>query len=158
MASMSPPVLRSMTASAPYFTAIFSFSISASRSTMSLDVPRLTLIFTDSPSPMAAGSAPWTGLWGAHMRPDAIPFLMNSGLTFSFSAICFIRGVTSPLRATSMMVLIVNRACIGWNRLLRFHQRPGSSSMSSRVRRSTSLFSRPSSNPALEQMTYLRTS
>ena len=109
MASMSPPVLRSITASAPYLMATWSFWSSASRSTMSLEVPRLTLIFTESPSPMAAGSGSWAGLQGAQMRPEAIPLRMNSGLTFSFSAIFFIMGVISPLRAVSIMVLIADR-------------------------------------------------
>jgi len=106
MASMSPPVLRSMTASAPYLRATWSFCSSESRSTISLEVPRLTLIFMDSPSPMAAGSASWTGLCGAQMRPEAIPLRMNSSETPSFLAISFIRGDTSPLRACSMMVLM----------------------------------------------------
>ena len=117
MASMSPPVLRSMTASAPYFRATWSFWSSASRSTMSLEVPRLTLILTESPSPMAAGSGSCAGLQGAQMRPEAIPLRMNSGLTFSLSAIFFIIGVISPLRAVSIMVLIADRIRISRARL-----------------------------------------
>ena len=57
MASMSPPVLRSITASASYLMATLSFSSSVSRSAMSRDVPRLTFTFTESPSPIAAGLA-----------------------------------------------------------------------------------------------------
>ncbi len=55
MALMSPPVDRSMMVSAPAATETLTFASSRSRSTRSLDVPMLALIFVLSPLPIARG-------------------------------------------------------------------------------------------------------
>ena len=52
---VSPHELKSMIASAPMSTALFTFSISMSRSVQSLDVPRLTFIFVLSFVPIPLG-------------------------------------------------------------------------------------------------------
>ena len=54
--SMLPPVDRSITVSAPYFTAMRSFSISPSASDDTCELPMLALIFTRATLPIAIGS------------------------------------------------------------------------------------------------------
>ena len=103
---MSPPVERSITASAPYFTAMSILRISGSMSGMSRDVPMLALTFTESPSPTAAGMGSWAGLQGMTMRPAAMPSMTNLSVTPSLSAIFLILWSDSPRAACSMMVLI----------------------------------------------------
>ena len=79
---------------------------------------------------------------------------MNSGLTFSFSAIFFIIGVISPLRAVSIMVLISDRLRIVSSTLK-------SQSVDHMSLQETSVTSRPlrlSANPLFEKMTSLRSS
>ena len=57
IAARSPPVDRSMIASAPYLTAILAFWISAETSESSVDVPMLALILVRSPLPTPSGTA-----------------------------------------------------------------------------------------------------
>ena len=56
IASRSPPVLRSMTVSAPYFRQICSFSSSASISLLRLELPIFALILVLASLPIAIGS------------------------------------------------------------------------------------------------------
>ncbi len=56
MASMSPPVERSMTVSAPASTATLSLQSSISGSLRSFEVPRLAFVLVLRPRPMASGT------------------------------------------------------------------------------------------------------
>ena len=56
MVSRSPPVLRSMTVSAPYFRQICSFLNSASISLLRLELPIFALILVLASLPIAIGS------------------------------------------------------------------------------------------------------
>src|SRR2546423_15502449 len=72
MPSMFPPVDRSITVSAPYLTAILSFSISPFASDDTCELPMLALIFTRATLPIAIGSsapARWWILAGVVQRP-----------------------------------------------------------------------------------------
>ena len=62
---------------------------------------------------MAAGSGLWIGLQGATILPETIPFLTNSSLTLSFSAIFLIKGVMPDL--ASSMMLIASRIVLHGN-------------------------------------------
>ncbi|MBA7568602.1 hypothetical protein ES708_10333 [subsurface metagenome] len=93
------PVLKSMTVSAPYFTAILAFSNSSLISHTRLLEPMLALIFTSKPSPMPIGSISRLLDFGTIIRPFAIPFRTNSTSTCSFLATNSISLVILPSRA-----------------------------------------------------------
>ena len=97
MASMSPPVLRSMMASAPYRTASLALASSSSTFTLSREVPRLTFTLTRRPSPMPHGVAPWIGLSGMTTLPEATSLRSFSGSILSFLATASISSVGPPL-------------------------------------------------------------
>src|SRR3972149_5844459 len=58
ISSMLPPVLRSMTVSAPYFSANLSFSNSPSTSEVTAELPMFALIFTAATVPIPIGCEP----------------------------------------------------------------------------------------------------
>src|SRR3989304_5455179 len=74
ISSMLPPVLRSMTVSAPYFSANLSFSNSPSTSEGTAEVPMVALILTVATAPLPACSArpPYAG-------PSVTPTLTRVG-------------------------------------------------------------------------------
>src|SRR5256885_8566791 len=63
MPSMFPPVDKSITVSAPYLTAILSFSISPFASDDTCELPMLALIFTRATLPIAIGSSAPARWW-----------------------------------------------------------------------------------------------
>ena len=74
MPSMLPPVDRSMTVSAPRWTAVCSFSSSPSAVPVTAELPMLALILQAEATPIAIGSrrfSRWTLLAGMTMRPRA---------------------------------------------------------------------------------------
>src|ERR687883_297284 len=69
---MSPPVERSITVSAPYFTQTRSFSSSASMSLVTALLPMFALILQVAAKPMAIGSSSgWFTFAGMIIRPRA---------------------------------------------------------------------------------------
>ncbi len=72
--SRFPPVERSITVSAPHFSAHLSFSTSSSVPEETGDAPMLALIFVSDARPIAIGSSlyfRWTLLAGIIIRPAA---------------------------------------------------------------------------------------
>jgi hypothetical protein len=94
------PVDRSMTVSAPHFTAQRSLSTSVPISDSTAELPMFALIFTRKLRPMIIGSVSgWLMFAGRIARPRAISSRTNSGATFSRIATNFISWVTMPRRA-----------------------------------------------------------
>ena len=91
-----------MTVSAPYFTAMPSFSISPLMSDETAELPMLALILTLATLPIAIGSsdpARCRTLAGMMSRPIAISSRIVSGDSSSRSATKRIASVISPRRA-----------------------------------------------------------
>ena len=107
MASMSPPVERSMTASAPASMATRSLSISSGRLAWSAEVPILALILVESPWPIALASKACNLFFGITTEPSATLQRISSGDTRSYFAAWTISGVVSPLLADSSCVMII---------------------------------------------------
>jgi len=105
---MSPPVLRSMSASAPYLTAMRAFSSSGPRSGRSREVPTLAFTFTASPSPMAQGSGECKGLKGTTARPVATMRRTHSGSAPSALAALTISSEAPPLAWNMMLIAATN--------------------------------------------------
>ena len=100
MAGMSPPVERSITVSAPYFTEYCSFSSSPSISDVTAEFPMLELILHLEATPMHIGSRlAWLMLAGMIIRPRATSERTSSGDRFSRLAMKCISSVTMPWRA-----------------------------------------------------------
>ena len=108
MASMSPPVDRSMTVSEPRWTAVCSFSSSSSTLLVTAELPMLALILHLEATPMPIGSSRlvrWTLLAGMTMRPRATSSRISSGSRSSRWATKRISSVMMPLRAASICVM-----------------------------------------------------
>ena len=100
MRGMSPPVERSITVSAPYFTEYSSFSSSSSISDVTAELPMLALILHLDATPMHIGSRlVWLILAGMIMRPRATSARISSGDRFSRRATYSISPVMTPCRA-----------------------------------------------------------
>ncbi len=105
MASMSPPVDRSITVSLPRWTAVCSFSSSSSILPVTAELPMLALILHFDATPMAIGSSRFvrcTLLAGMTMRPRATSSRISSASRSSRSATKRISSVTTPWRADSI--------------------------------------------------------
>src|SRR6185437_4132003 len=110
--SMSLPVERSITVSAPYLTASRSLPTSSSMEEETAELPMFALILTEATLPMAMGSslpARWWVLAGMTRRPRATSARMSSGSRDSRWATKRMAGVISPLRAKAIWVLAVLR-------------------------------------------------
>ena len=106
---MSLPVERSITVSAPKWTAVCSFSSSPSMLLVTAELPMLALIFVFAAMPMPIGSSRFcrcTLLAGMTIRPRATSLRTNSGSRPSRLATNSISGVTSPSRADSIWVMV----------------------------------------------------
>jgi hypothetical protein len=104
-ASMSPPVERSITVSAPASTAAASFASSKSRSARSADVPMLAFTLVRKPRPIAHGRAsslmPFKGNTAVPSRTLRAIASASSG---SPAAACSSAGGMSPRFNLSMRV------------------------------------------------------
>jgi len=110
--SRSPPVDRSMTASAPAETAARTFSTSASGESRLWEVPTFTLTLTEraSPTPMAISAGLSRRMFlGITARPAATNRASLSGSSFSRRATHSINGDRRPLFASSISVIDTNR-------------------------------------------------
>src|SRR5688572_8870939 len=108
MPSMFPPVERSMTVSAPRWTAVCSFSSSSSTFPVTAELPMLALILHFEATPIAIGSSFFvrcTVLAGMTMRPRATSDRISSGSRSSRRATYCISGVMVPCRAASSCVM-----------------------------------------------------
>ena len=102
MSSRSPPVLRSIIASAPTERAVSVFSSSASIEQRSLLVPMLAFTFVESIRPMPAGFKfvlRWSLLAGITNLPAAISSRMRAGSTFSAAATNLTSSLIVPVLA-----------------------------------------------------------
>ena len=109
IASMLPPVERSITVSAPRSTAVFSLSSSLSTSEVTAELPMLALILHLALMPMPIGSSPsgrWAVLAGITIRPRATSARTSSGSRFSRRATYSISAVIIPRRACSICVMV----------------------------------------------------
>ena len=95
------PVLKSITASAPYFSSISSFSSSTLISSISVDDPIFALIFVCKSLPIPVGRVLLCTFFGITTFPEAIFFLNFSTSIFSVFATYSISGVISPFLAYS---------------------------------------------------------
>ena len=96
MASMLPPVERSITVSEPRSTAILSLASSLSTSEVTAELPMLALILQVALMPMPIGSRPslrCSRLAGMTIRPRATSARTSSGSSFSRRATYSISGV-----------------------------------------------------------------
>src|SRR3990172_5106034 len=112
VASRSLPVERSMTVSAPYFTASSSLATSSPMLEVTAELPMLALILTRATCPMAIGSrrpARCRTLAGMISRPRATSSRTSSGARSSRSATKRIASVISPCRAYWIWVAQVGR-------------------------------------------------
>jgi hypothetical protein len=106
-ASISGPVDRSITVSAPYFTASSSLATSSARLDVTAELPMFAFTFTRATLPMAIGSsraARWWTLAGITSRPRATSARTSSGSSSSRSATKRMAGEISPVRATNICV------------------------------------------------------
>ena len=102
-----PKLDKSMIASAFMSMAFWTFGSSSSWLLCSGETPRLTLIFVRQSWPTASGDRlVWTLLAGMATFPLATRAMSFSTGMCSFSATIFICGVTMPLRAASICVVI----------------------------------------------------
>ena len=100
MRGMSPPVERSITVSAPYFTESRSLATSSSMLEVTAEFPMLELILHCDATPMHIGSRlTWLMLAGMIMRPRATSARISSGATFSRRATYSISPVIMSCRA-----------------------------------------------------------
>jgi hypothetical protein len=100
ISGMSPPVERSITVSAPYFTEYRSFSSSPSTSDVVALLPILALILHVDAIPIAIGSsAAWLMLAGMIIRPRATSSRTVSAVSRSRFATYSISPVMMPFRA-----------------------------------------------------------
>ena len=100
IASMLPPVERSITVSEPRSTAILSLASSLSTSEVTAELPMLALILHLALMPMPIGSRPsfrWTVLAGMIIRPRATSDRTSSGSRPSRRATCSISSEIDPL-------------------------------------------------------------
>ena len=119
MPSMLPPVDRSMTVSAPRWTAVCNFSSSSSAVPVTAELPMLALILHAAATPMAIGSSlPFrcSTLAGITIRPRATSARIRSGSSRSRAATNCISGVTTPLRADCNCVMGKNLHRVGRRR------------------------------------------
>src|SRR5262249_16462670 len=117
MASMWPPVERSMTVSAPRWTAVCSFSSSSSILLVTAELPMLALILQAAATPMHIGSSRfcrWTVLAGMTMRPRATSSRISSGARSSRAATKRMASVIEPVRAASSWVMSKSAPSSGW--------------------------------------------
>src|SRR5437588_1291045 len=108
MASMLPPVDRSITVSAPRCTAVCSFSSSSSILLVTAELPMLALILHFDATPMAIGSSFFltcSTLAGMTIRPRATSSRISSASRSSRWATKRISSVITPLRADSIWVM-----------------------------------------------------
>ena len=97
---LTPPVERSITVSAPYFTASSSFFSSSLTSLALGEAPMLAFTLHLEAMPMAIGSRPgWLMLAGMIMRPRATSSITSDSGRFSRFATWAISSVTTPCRA-----------------------------------------------------------
>ena len=97
---MSPPVERSITVSAPYFTQYSSLSSSSSMLEVVAELPMLALILHLEPTPMHMGSRLVVMDVGGDDHAARGDFVrMNSGVTFSRSGDVLHFAGDLPLRA-----------------------------------------------------------
>ena len=109
VSSSAVPVERSITVSAPYFTANCSFSSSPSMSDVTAELPMFALILTLLTLPTAIGlsePARWNMLAGMTSRPRATSLRTSSGLNCSRSATNLMASVMTPSRAKRICVLL----------------------------------------------------
>src|SRR5262249_30732118 len=102
------PVDRSMTVSAPRWTAVWSFSSSSSILLVTAELPMLALILHADATPMPIGSSRlvrWTLLAGITIRPRATSERISSGSRSSRCATKRISSVIWPWRAASNCVM-----------------------------------------------------
>ncbi len=104
--SISSPVERSITVSAPYCTAVRALFISSCTSACACEVPKLALTFVDIHSPTAIGRmCSRITFLGITALPCAISLISLTGSSPSAAAAVFIAGVICPCLAYSIIVL-----------------------------------------------------
>ena len=97
MPSMSPPVERSITVSAPCLSEMLSFRSSFSTSLVTALEPMFAFTLHESAMPMPIGSRfVWFTFAGMIIRPRATSLRTSSASTFSRSATCCISSVITP--------------------------------------------------------------
>jgi hypothetical protein len=97
---MRRPVERSITVSAPHFSAQASFSTSSSIDELTAELPMLALILVEKRRPITIGSSSrWRRLAGTMARPAATSARTSSGSTRSRRAANSISSVITPRRA-----------------------------------------------------------
>ncbi len=97
---MRLPVERSITVSAPHFTAQVSFSTSSSTVDETAELPMLALILVVNALPITIGSSSRCRMLAGMMaRPRATSWRTRSGSTPSRRAAQLISSVTMPARA-----------------------------------------------------------
>ena len=109
IASILPPVERSMTVSEPRSTAIFSLASSLSMLEVTAELPMLALILHRALMPMPIGCKPsrrCTVFAGMIIRPRATSDRTSSGSRFSRRATNSISAEITPRRASSICVII----------------------------------------------------
>src|SRR5690606_1815021 len=102
------PVDRSMTVSAPKWTAVWSLASSSSRLLVTAELPMFALILQHAAIPIPIGSSRyprWTRLAGITMRPAATSARISSASSPSRCATHSISGVIFPARASSNWVI-----------------------------------------------------
>ena len=105
----SPPVERSITASAPASMAAFNFSSSLSMEHESWEEPILALTFTLVFFPIAVGLQPaWFIFLGMTTSPDATSLISSFTSMFSDFAASLISCVTIPFFAISSCVIYIS--------------------------------------------------
>src|SRR5665648_1219347 len=109
IASRSPPVDKSIKVLAPYFTAISAFSISASTSTKSRDVPILAFILVLISAPIPDGIVSRFTFLGMVTYPFATRAVSFSASIYSAFATERISSVIIPRRALCISVMCVDR-------------------------------------------------
>src|SRR5262249_50379882 len=111
MASMFPPVERSITVSAPRSMAILSFASSLSMFEVTAELPMLALTLQRALIPIPIGSSPsprWTVFAGMIIRPRATSERIVSGSSPSRRATNSIASEMIPCRASSSCVMLAN--------------------------------------------------
>ena len=105
---MSPPVDRSITVSAPYFTAYRSFSSSSAMSELVDELPMFALILHLDAMPIHIGSSEWWLMFAGMIMPPARYFVSDQ-CGRQVLAPCDVLHLASDLALAGVMNLGANR-------------------------------------------------